>query len=713
VSALKIQIAESDTFLKALIDLPKDVQLKTAAFISKFRENPVSPGLNYEVVKGARDETMKSVRVDQNHRCIVSKPKAGGVYFLLWVGPHDDAYRWARRRKLAVHPETGGIQIISMEEVVESPVSSPAPKGLFSAFSEKQLLRLGVPRELFQGVNRINSVDELLATELPAEAAEALVDLACGERFEDVLAKRKKYLADKKPDPADFAAALQNPDSKRRFFIIEDDEAMMAVLNAPLETWRIFLHPHQRKVVEAPERGIRLILGGAGTGKTVVAMHRAKWLAGRLPPGEPGKVLFTTFSTNLAADVRANLAKICFPSELSRIEVVNIDKWVAENLRKRKFDYRVGYGKELRALWQKAVDSVDLPACLDATCCREEWEKIIQPHGVDTFQDYSKILREGRSISLDRGIRRAVWRVVEEYRSLLNDAGLREAEDAMRDLRSILETAGEKGLYAHVVVDEAQDLGAQAFRLLRLVAHDPLDNVNLTMVGDPYQRIYRDRVDLLKCGIDAKGSVDYLRINYRTTEETRAWASDMMKAEPADDMMGGVQSTKDYRSLLRGPIPNVCASADFAADADSVAKGISELIASGVDARSICLVARTEEMLHQYQTQLSAKGLVSVLLKQGEADASGDAGIRLATMHRVKGLEFDYIWVVAVNDGLLPLATEALETKDVAAKASLFARERSLLYVAATRAKKHVCVTWFGRQSPFLLLPKGSTKSSE
>lgn len=705
MSALKIQIAESATFLKALIDLPRDAQVKTVAFISKFRENPVSPGLNYEVISGTRDKTMRSVRVDQNFRCIVSKiskSDAETVYFLLWVGPHDEAYRWARRKKLSIHPETGGIQLIPIDEVPESPVSLPARKGLFDAFSEKQLLKLGVPRELFQVVNRIYSADELFAAELPAEAVEALVDLACGERFEDVLEKRKKYITDKKPDPADFIAALQNPDSKRRFFIIEDDEAMMAVLNAPMETWRVFLHPHQRKIVEAPVIGIRLILGGAGTGKTVVAMHRAKWLAGRLPPGEPGKILYTTFSTNLAADVRENLAKICPPSELARIEVVNIDKWVAENLRKRKFDYRVGYGKEILDLWQKAIDSVNLPGGVNAACCREEWEKVIQPNGVDSFQDYSKILREGRSTALDRGMRRAIWSVVEEYRSLLNDSGLRETEDAMRDLRNILETAGEKGLYAHVVVDEAQDMGAQAFRLLRLVAHDPSDSVNLTMVGDPYQRIYRDRVDLLKCGIDAKGSLDYLRINYRTTEETRAWAADMMKAEPADDMMGGSQSTKDYRSLLHGPTPKVFANADFATDADVVAKGVSELIASGADARSICLVARTEEMLHQYQTQMGAQGLVSVLLKQGQADASGDAGVRLATMHRVKGLEFDYIWIVAVNDGILPLATDALETKDVAAKAALLARERSLLYVAATRAKKQVSVTWFGKKSPFL-----------
>ncbi len=321
-----IKVALASDFLQALDALPKSQKSKVHAFIDKFKENPHSSGINYEKIQTFKDPKLRSVRIDQAYRAIVLQPERGNVFVLLWVDHHDKAYRWAENKVYDIHPETGSLQVIKAEEKVLKHEAEPDDRArdcLFAAYRDRELVRLGVPELLLPLVRSLETEDALdkVSEYMPQEAYEALFLLAAGYSYEEVWRDMQES-STSEVDTEDYAAALENPDSKRRFYVVEDDLELSKILNAPLEQWRVFLHPTQRRLVEMEANGPVRVLGGAGTGKTVVALHRAKRLAEAAGDGEV--VLFTTFTKNLAADIKENLAKICSKEALRRIEVVNL-----------------------------------------------------------------------------------------------------------------------------------------------------------------------------------------------------------------------------------------------------------------------------------------------------------------------------------------------------------------------------------------------------
>jgi hypothetical protein len=213
-------------------------------------------------------------------------------------------------------------------------------------------------------------------------------------------------------------------------------------------------------------------------------------------------------------------------------------------------------------LWEKALTVAPPDVELDESFYREEWDRVIQAQSVETLDDYQKATRVGRGTRVSRKQRKQVWPVFEEYRALLNEAGTREAVDAMRDARRLLETKGAPPPFRAVVVDEAQDMGLQAFMLLRaLVPED--DHPCLFIVGDTHQRIYRHKVVLGRCGSDIRGRGKKLKINYRTTVETRRWSVKLLEGVPIDDLDDGRDDNAGYRSLLHGTEPRVEHFASF------------------------------------------------------------------------------------------------------------------------------------------------------
>lgn len=338
--SLKPRVALSQDFLLQLAKLPLSIHSKVMKWAIQFQSDPTSPGINYENIKGARDPNLKSVRLDRDWRGIVFKPTSGDVYVLLYIDHHDDAYRWAENRKLAVNPVTGAMQMVVLESVTEtevapaavpghadaaSPLQTPPPyggdKALFAGFDDRELLSLGVPEDSLSAVQALVSEEQLDAMQprLPVEAYEALFLLAAGDTVSQILSNRETRV-DRVVDTTDFATALATSEAQSRFVIVTDDEAMMAIMNAPLAQWQIFLHPTQHKLASGDRSGPVRVLGGAGTGKTVLAMHRAKWLAEqRTPDGK--RVLFTTFTRNLAIDIEDNLRTLCGAGTMNRVEV--------------------------------------------------------------------------------------------------------------------------------------------------------------------------------------------------------------------------------------------------------------------------------------------------------------------------------------------------------------------------------------------------------
>ena len=704
----KVTVALGSEFLSAFARIPRKQQAKVLEFLAKFRTDPTLPGINYEKLKHTKDPNLRSVQIDQAYRGIVLKPSANNVYVLLWVDHHDKAYKWASNKVCRIHPETGSLQVIPVEEsepVPALPMEQPVQPGLFDALRESDLMNLGVPELLLPMVRNMKNEASLdrVATDFPQEAAEALYMLAAGYTLDEVRAEMAIPAEPKEVDTEDFEAALATPDSKRRFFVVDDEEELQKMLGAPLEKWRVFLHPSQRKIVENNWNGPVRVLGGAGTGKTVVAMHRAKHLATKVLNEEGDRILFTTFTRNLAADIRKNLENICPDRAMRRIEVVNLDRWVAEFLRNHGYDHKIVYGHQAKALWDRALTLAPEEPKLDTSFFREEWDRVIQPRSIETVKQYMKATRVGRGTRLSRKQRKSVWPVFEEYRVLLNQAGKRESVDAMRDARRLIETGKIRLPYKAVLVDEAQDMGMQAFRLIRaMLPQDGDAKPNLFIVGDAHQRIYRQKVVLGRCGIDIRGRGRRLKINYRTTEETRRWSVGLLKGLEIDDLDGGLDSAKGYRSLLHGENPIIEHYGSFDEEIDGIAKYLANLEADDTSISSCCLVTRTNELLEQHESALQQKGIKTYRVRRSEPEDRRADGLRLATMHRVKGLEFERVIIAGVNDGIVPLDVAAIDSNDPVVKRESEVHERALLYVAATRAKRDVLVTSFGKPSRFL-----------
>ena len=695
-------------FLEALDRLPASQRRGVRTLISRFNADATGSGLNYERIRGARDPNLRSLRIDRAYRAIVLKPERGDVHMLLWADKHDEAYAWALRRRCDINPETGALQIYEPEdrppEASQANVSEPAPamsehadrRTAFSELKDRQLCRLGVPPAMVVEVREIFDEAGLDAMQarLPVEAYDALFLYLAGESYEQLVAERE---APVKVDTGDFVAALERAESRARFVVVEDDLALEAMLNAPLEHWRVFLHPSQRRLVERHWNGPVRALGGAGTGKTVAAMHRARWLARNLPEG---RILFTTFARNLAADIENNLRTICSPEEMRRIEVKNLDRWVAGFLRGRRYEFRTQYGRNEEA-WQRALDCKSPELDLPDSFYEDEWEQVIQANGVTSEEEYRQVSRVGRGTRLGRRARVGVWPVFEEYRAQLAERGLKEVDDAYRDAATLLEDDGDGSGYAAVIVDEAQDMGAQAFALVRAIA--PAGRDDLFIVGDGHQRIYgRNRVVLGRCGIDIRGRSRKLRLNYRTTEETRRWASQLLAGRDIDDLDGGADDNNRMRSLTRGPEPLLKNFGSREEQNDFVVRYLQDLEGWGQALRAVCIVARTIGERNSINETLQAQGVETTVIEREITDDDTQGGVRLATMHRVKGLEFEQVLMVSVNRGLVPLSAAIDGRSDAAAQVSAETEERALVYVAATRARKELLVLSYGVPSPLL-----------
>jgi superfamily I DNA/RNA helicase len=696
------RVALSSDFLGAFAKLPQGVQNKVSKFLTNFQRDPTASGINYERINAARDPNMRSVRIDEAWRGIVLKPEQGNLYLLLWVDRHDDAYAWASKHRCTINGATGAIQVfeavLSEEPIPEVPAAEQTPP-LFETLSDRELTLLGVPDDLLARVRAACTEESLdaLQSALPAEAYEGLFLIAAGDTLSQILQERETRV-DQTVDTSDFDTALEKAESQSRFVVVDNETELAGVLNASLAQWRVFLHPSQHRLVQGVKSGPVRVLGGAGTGKTVVAMHRAKWLADHWLP-ENNKILFTTFTKNLAVDIHANLKELCGPQTLARIEVVNLDAWVRRFLRQRSYEYEIVWDKEDR-LWELAmgIKPAELPVA--DSFYREEWQRVIQPQGIETLDDYKRASRVGRGTTLPRSARIKVWPVFEEYRSRMIEAHKKEVEDAYRDAASLLTQDRSALRYASVIVDEAQDMGPQAFRLLRaLVEPGPND---LFIVGDGHQRIYgRNRVVLSRCGIDIRGRARKLRVNYRTTEEIRRAAVALLEGCTVDDLDGGEDTQKGYKSLTHGERPEHRNFGSAEEQAQAIVGMVHDTISEGTPAASTCIVARSNQELDDLERRLAAAGISTQRIRTEEAESGTRDAIRLATMHRVKGLEFDCMIVASVNKGQLP-PRAALETTDPVERAVTDLEERSLLYVALTRARRRAYLLSYGEPSVFL-----------
>ncbi len=701
-------VAISADFLTAFANVPRSQQKKVREFAERFRANPTSGAINYEPMQRAKDPQIRTVRIGRDYRAIVVHPETGNVYLLAWVDHHDKAMSWAANKVFDVNAQTGALQVFDAEQVAfeeHEPTSEPVQPerrtGLFDDCADKDLLALGTPAALLPSVRAIETEEDLDSTapHLPEEVSEALYGLAAGLMLSEV---RNEIDARKAEDAAktrDYRAALEHPDSQRRFAIVDTEQELSEMLNAPLQKWRVFLHPSQRALVSKNFNGPARVLGGAGTGKTVVAMHRARYLAEKFLKDEGDRVLFVTFTRNLARNIEANVRALCGDSPaLGRIDVTNLHRWVADFCRRQKMPVSIATDEERDECWHEALAASPVGHFAESFY-KAEWEHVVQAQALRTRDEYLRAPRVGRGTRLSRRQKAEVWQVLAEYRAALDRRGKQDHIDVVRETAAYLEQRPALTPYRAAVVDESQDLHPDELRLIRtIVPEGPND---LFLVGDAHQRIYSRRAVLKHCGIHVVGRSSKLRLNYRTTEEIRNWAVALLEGREIDDLDGGVDDQRGFLSLLHGHPPEVRPFRTLQDELDFVVARVRELSAAGPP-EHICIVARTNRLLRDdYGPALERAGIAYTQLDaQKESDAG--EGVRLATMHRVKGLEFPHMIVAAANEGVIPLAVAMDAAADEAEKRDAELQERCLLYVAVTRARDSVVVTGYGPLSSFV-----------
>jgi mRNA-degrading endonuclease RelE of RelBE toxin-antitoxin system len=664
---LEFRIA--DTFTDSLARLSTDEQksVKTTAF--DLQMNPAQPGLQFHKLDKARDKNFWSVRVSSDIRLIVHRTASS--LLLCYVHHHDDAYRWAEQRKIEVHPKTGAAQLVEVRETVQEivvPVFVSAKPLLFAGIPEDELLGYGVPAEWVPDVRKLGDEDALLglADHLPKEAAEALLDLATGVT--------PKIPSPRVPDP------FNHPDAQRRFRVMSNQEELERALDFPWEKWTIFLHPAQRQLIERDYNGPARVAGSAGTGKTIVALHRAVFLARANPET---RVLLTTFSETLANALGAKLRALIHnePRLGERVEVHSLDA-----IARRLYDRRapIADGETITALLKDAAQGAEANK-FSLHFLRSEWEQVVDAWQLESWESYRGVARLGRRTRLPENQRAVLWSIFARVRSGLAEKGLVTMSGILSRLAAKY-SSGDAGPFDFIVVDEAQDIGVAQLRLLASLAGGRKNA--LFFAGDLGQRIFQQPFSWKAIGVDVRGRSSTLKINYRTSHQIRTQADRLLGPE-VTDVDGNTETRKGTVSIFNGPPPVIQVLSSPDEECQNVARWLRERQAERIAPGEIGIFVRSDAELPRARAAAVSAGI-----------PAGQATI--GTMHLAKGLEFRAVVVMACDDEILPLQERIETATDQGELEEVYATERHLLYVACTRARDHLLVTGVEPASEFL-----------
>ena len=699
----------ADTFTDSLARLTNEEQkaVKMAAF--DLQLNPTHPSLQFHKLAKSKDPNFWSIRVGRDVRLVVHK--TGTSLLLCYVDHHDEAYKWAERRKLETHPKTGAAQLVEIRErVQEIPIPKyveTAPKelakpSLFSSLSDDQLLNFGVPPEWLHDVRNANEDSVLdLAGHLPAEAAEALLNVAVGGPPEiPAFAPKPEppavlyQMAEPEPESGPSKAEFEHPDAARRFRTITSQEELERALDSPWEKWTTFLHPTQRQLVERKYNGPARVSGSAGTGKTIVALHRAVHLS---RTNRESRVLLTTFSEPLANALRSKLRLLISnePRLGERIEVHAMNaigrRLHDANISKAKIASTDMIHELLRGASQSAKDNRFSLHFLET-----EWEQVVDGWQLDTWEDYRDVARLGRKTRLREPQRVLLWSIFEDVRSELKSKDLVTYSGMFNRLASFYER-GAQSPYDFVVIDEAQDVSIAQLRFLAALGARRSDR--LFFAGDLGQRIFQQPFSWKALGVDVRGRSTTLRINYRTSHQIRTQA-DRLLGPHMSDVDGNLEERRGTVSLFNGPSPTIETLSDLGQETKSVGAWLKARAKEGLEPHEIAIFVRSSAQLDRARAAAGRASLPFKVLDDNVETSAGSASI--CTMYLAKGLEFRAVAVMACDDEVIPLQERIETVADDADLEDVYNTERHLLYVACTRARDHLLVSSVAPASEFL-----------
>ena len=650
----------ADTFYDALSKLTVQEQkaVKQSAF--DFQMDPSLPGFSMHRVDRARDPNFWTARVNRDIRMVIHKTE--GDTLLAWVGHHDDAYRWAETRRIENHPRTGAVQIVEARETVEDVVvqrfveeAVRLPR-LFADETDDTLLSWGVPEDWLDTVRDATEdtvVD--IAVRLPSEAGDAILSAAVGERPQPL------------PAVVPGEDPWAHPDALRRFRVVENVEELKAALEAPWEKWTVFLHPAQREFVDRDFNGPARVIGSAGTGKTVVALHRAV----RLAVSPDARVLLTTFNRRLADLLRDKLPLVAGSDVRARIVVEDLGS-VIHRLHAEQFGkVEIVDEETLRQYLHQAAGAADLRVNPDFLF--DEWTLVVDAWNVTDADTYRDLPRLGRTQRMAASRRDALWSTFAAVQERLKIEGFATEPGCAHDLR-------ESGRlpFTHVIVDESQDISVAELLLLG-GALGATPN-GLFFAGDIGQRIFRAPFPWSAAGVDVRGRSRSLKVNYRTSHQIQK-QSDTLLPEILVEADGAENSRLGVTSVFEGPVPKIRIFEDRKTELSELSIWIENLIQHNVDPQEIAVLVRT----------------------RGEIEPLNNPDVKVLAMHDAKGAEFRAVAVARLDHNILPDETRLLGARDEAQLDEIMNTERHLLYVAATRARDYLWMSGVHPASEFLV----------
>ena len=685
-----MQFRIATTFTASLAKLSSSEQTAVKTTVFDLQTDPARPGFRMHRIEGARDRNFRSARVNQDIRIIVHQ--SGDSMTLCYVDHHDDAYKWAHGRRMEVHPHTGAMQIVELYETVreiEVPVYVEAERQVppepppAAGMPDDQLLSYGVPIEWLGSVRDADE-DNLLdiASHLPEEAGEALLQIAAGETPQPTL-----------PVPAG-ADPFDHPDAMRRFRVMRDVEELAQALDYPWDRWSIFLHPAQRAIIEREYAGPARVSGSAGTGKTIVALHRAVHLA---RTNRNARVLLTTFSETLANALRDRL-RILVSSEprlAERVEVYAIDA-----LGERLFKLNLGTPSfasdtQIRLLIEDAATYTD-ESRFTTSFMLTEWEQVVDAWQLDTWEAYRDIPRLGRRRRLPESQRQVLWSNFEQIRSGLSDQGLITRSEMFGKLASRFGES-QRSPFDFIVVDEAQDIGVAQLRFLAALGADRPNG--LFFAGDLGQRIFQQPFSWQALGVEVRGRSRTLKINYRTSHQIRQ-RSDLLLGTEISDIDGNTEERSGTISVFNGPEPSIAIAESTEEESKTVTDWLTDLTERSVEPHEISVIVRSTDQIDRAATAVENAGLQFNVLDD-HVQTTGEH-VSVSTMHLAKGLEFRAVAVVACDDEVIPLQERIESVTDDSDLEDVYNTERHLLYVACTRTRDYLLVTGVHPASEFL-----------
>lgn len=698
------QLAVGVEFLDEFAKLQTPIRKLTIKALNTFSEH-THAGMHLEKLSGMRDERVRTIRITDYWRGVVLAPTSGDRFVLLRVLGHDEAVDWARRRTFTVNEVSGVLEVRDVAALEDLAATSPTIPGepLFAGFRDTDLRKLGIDEQVLALARTLadETALETIAPFIPDNQYDVLFALASGYTIDqvwaDVVAPR---VPDEPIDTADLAAAVER--TQGRLALVDGPDELLALFAKPLALWRVFLHPSQEEVAYRPSYwGSAQVTGGPGTGKTVVALHRVQHLT-RTRDLPPKSVLLTTYTRGLADALERDVVQLLDPDERRAVEVINVDRWAVGVVRAEHGQVVIAKEDQLRERMRAAATAAGAP--FGPSFLLEEWRQVILANDVHTEDGYLAALRRGRGRGLTKAQKRTVWAAVDRLAAGLRTdrlwTWLTIADEAAR-----LVAARARAPYRHVVVDEIQDLHPAQWRLLRAAVRRGPDDLFLT--GDPHQRIYGNHVSLRHVGISVAGRSSRLRINYRTSAEILRWAMGVLGDTAVADLDDGLDSLAGYRSALHGEPPEIAPAASAVAEAEDLALAVQQWHEDGVELGDIAVVARTTRVARQLAGELGAHGIRTAELH--EHDPQADA-VRVGTMHGMKGLEFRCVAVVGAGRDTLPLPQAVTPaTEDPVRHALDVQQERCLLFVACTRARERLRISWSGAASelvPAALTPR-------